>query len=229
MPGTRYESTHLGQDFLIPRARNQLFRFRAGAPPSLYRGMVDEAVPCPFAKEIDALQVPPRKESCVLYRWRRSLRRTCAHRRGRPFGRWSVWTLRAPCSIRRLHRSHDRSLGGDQRNEMPLAARRRVAEMCRGGLGTTAPGLIGTMIFQLAIPRQVALPQSLPPLHQPRHILQELVQAVIAANGKPSLNSVSHPRGQPQLLEELEKSASLGPEYFGRFYPWAKMINSISN
>jgi hypothetical protein len=32
-----------------------------------------------------------------------------------------------------------------------------------------------------------------------------------------------------QLLEELEKSASLGPEYFRRFYPLAKMINSKSN
>jgi len=42
-----------------------------------------------------------------------------------------------------------------------------------GGLGTTALGLIGTMSFQLAIPRQVALPQSLSPLHQPRRILQE--------------------------------------------------------
>ena len=55
---------------------------------------------------------------------------------------------------------------------------RWIAETCRGGLGTTAPCLIGTMSFQLAIPRQVALPQSLPPLHQPRRILQELVHAV---------------------------------------------------
>ena len=46
------------------------------------------------------------------------------------------------------------------------------------GLGTTAPGLIGTMSFQLAIPRQVALPQSLPPLHQPGRILQDSAQAV---------------------------------------------------
>ena len=50
--------------------------------------------------------------------------------------------------------------------------------MCRGGLGTTAPGLIGTISFRLAIPRQVALPQSPPPLHQPRRILQESVNAV---------------------------------------------------
>jgi hypothetical protein len=36
----------------------------------------------------------------------------------------------------------------------------------------TAPPLIETMSFRLAIPRQVALPQSLPPLHQPAAILQ---------------------------------------------------------
>jgi len=55
---------------------------------------------------------------------------------------------------------------------------RWIVKMCRGGLGTTALGLIGTMSFQLAIPRQVALPQSLSPLHQPRRILQESAQAV---------------------------------------------------
>jgi hypothetical protein len=33
--------------------------------------------------------------------------------------------------------------------------------------------LIETMSFQLVIPRQVALLQSLPPLHQPAAILQE--------------------------------------------------------
>jgi len=40
---------------------------------------------------------------------------------------------------------------------------------CKSGSGlhTTAPGLIGTMSFQLAIPWRVALPQSPPPLHQP--------------------------------------------------------------
>ena len=40
------------------------------------------------------------------------------------------------------------------------------------------PGLIGTMSFRLAIPRQVALPQSPPPLRQPRRILQDSAQAV---------------------------------------------------
>jgi transposase len=37
----------------------------------------------------------------------------------------------------------------------------------------TTPSLIETMSFQLAIPWQGALPQSLPPLHQPAPILQE--------------------------------------------------------
>jgi hypothetical protein len=35
------------------------------------------------------------------------------------------------------------------------------------------PGLIVAMSFHLAIPWQVALLQSLPPLHQPAYILQE--------------------------------------------------------
>jgi len=37
----------------------------------------------------------------------------------------------------------------------------------------TTPPLIETMSFRLAIPWQVALLQSLPPLHQPARILQE--------------------------------------------------------
>jgi len=44
--------------------------------------------------------------------------------------------------------------------------------------GMTALGLIGSMSFQLAIPRQVALPQSPPQLHQPTRILRESGQAV---------------------------------------------------
>ena len=48
------------QDFLIPRAGNQLLRSHAVAR-----------------------HVPPRKEACVLYHWRRSLRQTCAQRQGR--------------------------------------------------------------------------------------------------------------------------------------------------
>jgi len=45
--------------------------------------MAHQAVPCPFAKEMDARQLPRRKESRVLYRQRRSLRQTCAQREGR--------------------------------------------------------------------------------------------------------------------------------------------------
>ena len=37
----------------------------------------------------------------------------------------------------------------------------------------TTPSLIETMSFQLTIPWQVALPQSLPPLHEPPLILLE--------------------------------------------------------
>jgi len=55
---------------------------------------------------------------------------------------------------------------------------RRIAEKCRSGLCTTAPELINSMSFQLAISRQVALPQSPPPLHQPRRILQDSAEAV---------------------------------------------------
>jgi hypothetical protein len=39
----------------------------------------------------------------------------------------------------------------------------------------TAPSLIERMSFELAIPQQVALLQSLPLLHQPAAILQEYV------------------------------------------------------
>jgi len=42
----------------------------------------------------------------------------------------------------------------------------------------TAPSLIGTMSFQLAIPWRVALPQSPPPLHQLSRIVRETLWAV---------------------------------------------------
>jgi hypothetical protein len=42
----------------------------------------------------------------------------------------------------------------------------------------TTPSLIETMSFQLAIPWQGALPQSLPPLHHLATILQEKAFAV---------------------------------------------------
>jgi hypothetical protein len=43
---------------------------------------------------------------------------------------------------------------------------------------SAAPSLIERMSFELAIPWQVALLQSLPPLHQSMRILQENVRAV---------------------------------------------------
>ena len=45
-------------------------------------------------------------------------------------------------------------------------------------LSGTTPSLIERMSFELAIPGQVALLQSLPPLHQPARILQKYVGAV---------------------------------------------------
>ncbi len=50
--------------------------------------------------------------------------------------------------------------------------------VCRGGLATTAPPLIGSMSFRLVIPWRVALPQSPPPLRQPGRILQQTGLAV---------------------------------------------------
>ena len=41
-----------------------------------------------------------------------------------------------------------------------------------GGRALATPALIGTMSFRLAIPWQVALPQSPPPLHQPGRMVQ---------------------------------------------------------
>jgi hypothetical protein len=55
----------------------------------------------------------------------------------------------------------------------------------------------------------------------------DLVQE--ATQGTKDERESARNRLKSQLLEELEKSASLGPEYFGGFYPLAKMINSTSN
>ena len=51
--------------------------------------------------------------------------------------------------------------------------------------------------FQPAIPWQVALQQSLPPLRRPRTILQNQTSPynAFSANGNSPLNSVSHPKG----------------------------------
>jgi hypothetical protein len=57
--------------------------------------------------------------------------------------------------------------------------------------------LIGLDEFQPAIPWQVALQQSLPPLRRPRTILQNKTSPYndLSANGNNPLNSVSQPKG----------------------------------
>ena len=62
------------------------------------------------------------------------------------------------------------------------------------------PALIGTDESQPVIPRQVALPQSPPPLHRMRLECSTVVLPVehFAANGNVGLNYLSQPRGQPQ-------------------------------
>ena len=62
------------------------------------------------------------------------------------------------------------------------------------------PALIGLDEFQLAIPWRGSLHQSPPPLHQPGPVCGKLASLVedFSANGKVSLNWLSHPRGQVQ-------------------------------
>jgi hypothetical protein len=64
------------------------------------------------------------------------------------------------------------------------------------------PVLIGLDEFQPAIPWQVALQQSLPPLRRPRTILQNKTSPYngLSANGNNPLNSVSHHKGSLQSL-----------------------------
>jgi hypothetical protein len=64
------------------------------------------------------------------------------------------------------------------------------------------PALIGIDEFQLAIPWRVGLHQSPLPLHQPGAACSKLTLPVehFSANGKLSLNCLSHPRGQAQVL-----------------------------
>jgi len=59
------------------------------------------------------------------------------------------------------------------------------------------PVLIGLDEFQPAIPWQVALQQSLPPLRRPRAILQNKTSPYndLSANGDNPLNFVSQPKG----------------------------------
>jgi hypothetical protein len=50
-----------------------------------------------------------------------------------------------------------------------------------------------------------------------------------ATQGTKNERESARNRLKSHLLEESEKSASPGPEYFRGFYPLAKMINSTSN
>jgi len=61
--------------------------------------------------------------------------------------------------------------------------------------------LIGVDEFQPAIPWQVALQQSLPPLRRARAILQNQTSPYndFSANGDNPLNSVSQPKGAVQI------------------------------
>jgi len=58
-----------------------------------------------------------------------------------------------------------------------------------------------SMSSSLAIPRQVALQQSLPPLRRPRTILQNKTSPYndLSASGNTPLNFVSHPKGALHL------------------------------
>ena len=67
------------------------------------------------------------------------------------------------------------------------------------------PALIGLDEFQLAIPWRGGLHQSPPPLYQPGTVCSKLGLPVenFAANGKLSLNCLSHSRGQVHLTYQL--------------------------
>src|ERR1700751_2036446 len=75
----------------------------------------------------------------------------------------------------------------------------RSDEVCSTGSKRSGslPVLIGVDEFQPAIPWQVALQQSLPPLRRPRAILQNQTSPYnnFSANGDNPLNSVSQPKG----------------------------------
>src|SRR6266568_9661034 len=79
------------------------------------------------------------------------------------------------------------------------------------------PALIGLDEFQLAIPRRVALQQGPPPLHQPGVACSTLGLPVehFSSNGKPSLNWLSHPRGQVQSDAERAGSYVADTDFSG--------------
>src|ERR1700674_6128366 len=68
------------QDFLIPRAGNQLLRSRAGGQRSCFEIWRTKLSPAISRRRLTRF-VPPRKKSCVLERC--SPRQTCDHRHGR--------------------------------------------------------------------------------------------------------------------------------------------------
>jgi hypothetical protein len=72
------------------------------------------------------------------------------------------------------------------------------------------PVLIGRDEFQPAIPWQVALQQSLPPLRRPRTILQNETSPYndLSANGDIPLNSVSHLKGALHKRRPLLRTSS---------------------
>src|SRR5215469_10601285 len=83
-----------------------------------------------------------------------------------------------------------------------------------GAAVASAPALIGLDEFRLAIPWRDALQQGPPPLHQPGAVCGKLSSPVepFAANGKLSLNCLSHPRGQAHLLPaDIQEVQAFGP------------------
>src|ERR1700747_1653208 len=96
-------------------------------------------------------------------------------------------------------------LGGEDRHEFSEAwGIYRSDDTCSTGSKRSGslPVLIGLDEFQPAIPRQVALQQSLPPLRRPRTILQNKTSPYndLSANGNTPLNFVSQPKGVLQYI-----------------------------
>jgi len=74
------------------------------------------------------------------------------------------------------------------------------------------PALIGFDEFQPAIPWQVALQQSPPPLHRPGTILEECNSPYndFSANGDNPLNSVSQPKGALHITHHRTTAPPIG-------------------
>src|SRR5215469_5007816 len=89
-----------------------------------------------------------------------------------------------------------------------------------GAAVASAPALIGLDEFRLAIPWRDALQQGPPPLHQPGAVCGKLSSPVepFAANGKLSLNCLSHPRGQAHYAPERANGEQLSLIYFAGWF-----------